>query len=200
MTTDPGDMTGEPPTIDWQWSRFDRWAGALLMVFAVVSSVAAVFVASTADEAIIGASVLVSGFATGGIQLVTVYGLAFGRAWARPVAVTLLWVAIGIGLAQVMIALTRNSLLIPFGAIGAVAVLRVRPAERPAWPEGHVLAVIVALAVMAFSFLPPAAAEYALRPGNSQLSVAPAAWFGATSCRAAGESAGVTRPEGLHDG
>jgi hypothetical protein len=74
-------------------------------------------------------------------------------------------VTIAIGLAQVVQALTKNSLLIPFGAIGAIVVLRVRPAERPAWPEGHAPAVILAFGVMAFSLVAPVLASSLTQPG-----------------------------------
>jgi hypothetical protein len=80
------------------WARFDRWAGALLMLFTIIAVVAAILVASATQEPLFVVVILAAGLATAAIYVLAVYGLSAGRAWARPVAVTLLWVAIVLGL------------------------------------------------------------------------------------------------------
>jgi hypothetical protein len=157
------------------WTRFDRWAGALLMLFAVIVAVATILVAPKASEPLLMVAVVVAGLVSTGVPVVAIYGLSVGRAWARPVAVALLWLAILEGLLEILSALTRGSLYFPLGAIAAVFVLRMRPAERPPWLAGggRVLAIALALTLLAYG-LPPAA-EYVMRPGNTPLSVAPEA-------------------------
>lgn len=102
-----------------------------------------------------------------------VYGLSAGRAWARPVAVLLLWLAIVVGLVQTALAFAGGGILFPLGAIAAALVLRMRPAERSPWPDGHRGPVGTALAIFMFSLALPAAANFLMQPGNSPLSVAP---------------------------
>jgi hypothetical protein len=142
------------------------------MLFAIIAALVSILVASKTPEPLLIAAVVVAGLLSAGVPLVAVYGLSVGRAWARPVAVTLLWWAILTGLLEVLSALTRSSLNVPLGAIAAVLVLRMRPAERPPWLAGggRVLAIALALTLLAYG-LPPAA-EYVMRPGNSPLSVA----------------------------
>jgi hypothetical protein len=145
------------------------------MLFAVIAAVVAFLVASKTSEPLLVAAVAAAGLVSAGVPLVAVYGLYMGRAWARPVAVALLWVAIAAGLIEILSALTRSSLYFPLGAIAGLLVLRMRPAERPSWPAGGGRVVAVALALTLLAYGLPGAAEYVMRPGNSPLSVAPEA-------------------------
>lgn len=170
MASDDATLTTTAP-----WTRFDRWAGALLMVFGIIAAVVATLVTAKTREPLFVAAIVAAGVIGAGLPLAGVYGLSAGRTWARPVAVTLLWWAILTGLVEVLAALTRSSLSIPLGAIAAVFVLRMRPAERPPWLASHGRPVALALALVLLSYGLPSAAEYVMRPGNTALSVAPEA-------------------------
>jgi hypothetical protein len=170
LASDDATLTTTAP-----WTRFDRWAGALLMVFGIIAAVVATLVTAKTREPLFVAAIVAAGVIGAGLPLAGVYGLSAGRTWARPVAVTLLWWAILTGLVEVLAALTRSSLSIPLGAIAAVFVLRMRPAERPPWLASHGRPVALALALVLLSYGLPSAAEYVMRPGNTALSVAPEA-------------------------
>jgi len=165
--------TGETVTAATLWARFDRWASALLMLFAIVEVAVSILVSSAMREPVLVAATMAAGLAAAATHLIAMYGLSVGRAWARPVGVTLLWLAVVVGLVQVVTALSSGSLYIPLGAIAAGLVLRMRPPDRPPWPQRHAPSVVVALLLVSLSFGLPSAAGYLLRPGNSALSVRP---------------------------
>ena len=155
------------------WARFDRWAGALLMVFALIALGVSILVISATEEPFIVAAILVAGLAAAVIHLLAVFGLSSGEPWARPVAVMLLWLAILVGLVQTALALAGGGIFVPLGAIGAAFVLRMRPRDRSPWPDDQGRSVAIVLAVFLFSWVLPPGVSYLMQPGHSPLSASP---------------------------
>ena len=165
--------TSETVTGPTAWAGFDRWASVVLMSFAVIEVAVAILVAPGIREPLLVGAVFCAGLAAAATHLIAVSGLSMGRPWARPAAVMLLWLAIIIGLVQLVTALSSGSLNIPLGAIAAALVLRRRPADRSPWPEGRWGSMVAVLALFLFSLALPPAANYLLQPGRSPFSVAP---------------------------
>jgi hypothetical protein len=75
------------------------------------------------SAAVLGALVAIA------VNVIEAFGLRDGRPWARYAMTPMLWIMLVVGLINVVLALSRSTLLVPIDSIVAIWALRARPAD-----------------------------------------------------------------------
>jgi len=101
--------------------------------------------------------VFLSGVLGIAINVVAAYGLSDSRAWARYAMTPILWIYVGAGLLVFLVALSRNSINIPIGAILAAWSLAAKPSAAlgpvPASSMEGTLLVVATIVAALIQFL-----------------------------------------------
>jgi hypothetical protein len=141
------DRLGDPrrPTFEWRAST------AFKAVVAFTAAVGAIVVAGTGQ--LPPAYLLVAIAASVACLLVTARGLDAGDGWAHAAAPAMLWILIGFGLVQVLIALGESRIEFPIGAILAVWAFRAPRSIPPAAVDRRRVQAVVGTFLVAHAAL-----------------------------------------------
>jgi hypothetical protein len=146
------DAPAELPAAADPWTAFDRWAGYLFLLLALLAGFSVLLLAGAVGGApqVVAALTLASIIAAIALLGVTMVGLRDHSSWARPTAEVLLWATVAMGVLQVVADLTVQKITIPIGAILGLAVLWLRSSgrSRPAARDRRIAWVIGAAYVM----------------------------------------------------